>query len=216
MHTVGQLLKEERVKKGFSLDQVEKATKIRRKFLEAIEKDEYRDIPASPYVQGFIKNYSDFLGLRSHTLLALLRRQLQEKKGMQARIEEPLTPSSWRLTPNKAILALVILLVGALFSYFYWQYQLLHAPPPLVVENPKDELVTKDLEVAVYGKTDPDVSLTINHEPVVVKKDGKFYKNIELTEGSNTISVEATTRVGEKSTVVRRVTKLPSQDMDAP
>mgnify|MGYP001612834271 FL=1 len=135
---------------------------------------------------------------------------------MQTRIEEPLTPSPWRLTPNKVILIVVILLVGAFFGYFYWQYRLLHSPPPLSIENPKDELVTKDLEVAVYGKTDPDVSLTINHEPIVVKKDGKFYKIIGLTEGSNTIAIEATTRVGEKTAVIRRVTKLPIESPNSP
>lgn len=217
MRTVGQLLREERQKKGFSLEQVEKATKIRRKFLEAIETDQYKLIPASPYIQGFIKNYSDFLELKSYTILALLRRQLSGKENQaKAVLEEPLTPSSWRLTPNKVIFVMVFILIVSLFGYFLWQYQNLHAAPPLTVASPNDDSVTKATEVPVFGDTDPDVSLTINSEPVVVKTDGKFYKDLLLTVGGNTIKVEAVTRVGKKSTVVKRVTRLPVDDINSP
>lgn len=212
MRTVGQLFKEERLKKGFTLEQVEKATKIRLKFLEAIEDDDYKKMPASPYIQGFVKNYSDFLGLKSHTILALFRRQFTLKERQRKeRLEEPLTESRWRITPNKVMLVAVILLIIALFSYFYTQYHALHTPPPLTLESPKEEVVTKEETVAVFGSTDPDATVTINSEPILVKDDGKFYKDVSLTIGGNTLVVEATSRVGEKSMVTRRITRLEAQ-----
>lgn len=48
MRTVGQLLKESRKEKGFTLDQVEKATKIRVKFLTCLETDDYQKLPGAP------------------------------------------------------------------------------------------------------------------------------------------------------------------------
>lgn len=212
MRTVGQLLKEERLKKNFTLEQVEKATKIRRKYLESIETDNFKKMPSSPYVQGFIKNYSDYLGLRSHTVLALFRRQFLENQRKVATVEEPLIQSPARITPNKVILTFLVLLVISLFSYFYRQYQLLHQPPPLTVEQPHDELVTKKELIAVFGDTDPDATLTINNEPLIVKEDGKYYKDIPLTIGNNTLSVEATSRIGEKTLVIRRITRLPEEN----
>ncbi|HCM37971.1 MAG: hypothetical protein UV61_C0006G0107 [Candidatus Gottesmanbacteria bacterium GW2011_GWB1_43_11] len=210
MRTVGQLLKEDRLKKGFTLEQVEKATKIRAKFITAIETDNYQKLPAAPYIQGFIKNYSEFLGLSSPTILALFRRQFIERKRQnQPQIEEPLTKSAWQLTPNKVIFVLVVILVLGLLGYFYNQYQALHRPPPLTLENPKADIVVHEEILPVFGRTDPDATVSINQEPILVKSDGRFYKDIPLTLGSNTLVIESTSRIGEKTTLIRRVTRAP-------
>ncbi len=210
MRTVGQIFQDERFKKGFTLEQIEKATKIRAKFLTALEKENFNEMPALPYIQGFIRNYSEFLGLRSETMLALFRRQYMRREVEKKQpLEEPLTSSSWQMTPNKVVVGLVILLIVSLFSYFYHQYNLLHRPPPLLVENPKDEVVSKNETVAVFGKTDPDATLTINNEPILIKEDGKFYKDINLSIGNNTLVIEATSRIGEKTSITRRITRSP-------
>lgn len=210
MRTVGQLFKEERLKKGFTVFQVEKATKIRARFIEAIENDDYKNMPASPYVQGFLKNYSDFLGLKTHTVLALFRRQFKQKDLKDRKtIEEPLTVSRWQITPNKVILVLVVVLVLSLFSYFFSQYRALKSPPPLDIQSPKEaETITQDEAYPVFGSTDPDATVTINSEPVLVKDDGKFYQDVTLSIGNNTLLVEATSRVGQKTSVIRKVTRM--------
>jgi len=61
MNTVGTMLKDARVAKGISLGEVEKQTKIRIKFLEAIERDAYHVLPSPIYAKGFVKNYSEYL-----------------------------------------------------------------------------------------------------------------------------------------------------------
>jgi len=63
MVNVGEKLYEERVKKGHTLEEVSKATKIRASFLLAIEKGEYKKLPSGTYVHGFVRNYARFLGL---------------------------------------------------------------------------------------------------------------------------------------------------------
>lgn len=210
MRTVGQILKETRLQKGFALEQVEKATKIRAKFLVSIESDDYKSMPASPYIQGFIRNYSEFLGLKHHTILALFRRQfLQKERQKNQTVEEPLTSSGWQITPNKVITFLVVILVGVLLTYFYFQYRNLHTPPPLEVASPKEEVVTKDEVIAVYGDTDSDATVLVNNDPVLVGEDGKFFKEYPLSLGGNTFVIEAVSRVGEKTTVIREVTRAP-------
>src|SRR5687767_6926962 len=80
MRTVGQILKEEREKKFYTLDEVEKVTKIRKELLLALEDDDYSKLPPSTFVQGFIKNYGKFLGLDSEKLLAVFRREFSDRK----------------------------------------------------------------------------------------------------------------------------------------
>ena len=52
MIRVGQLLRDERVRKRLTIEEVAKATKIRTNFLSAIEKGEYKKLPSSAYAQG--------------------------------------------------------------------------------------------------------------------------------------------------------------------
>lgn len=52
-----------RGKKGLSINDAADATKIRMSFISAIERGEYKKLPSGAYIQGFVKNYIEFLGL---------------------------------------------------------------------------------------------------------------------------------------------------------
>ena len=52
MKTVGEMLKVARLGKNYSLADLEKTTKIRLKFLEAIENDDYSKLPSLSYAKG--------------------------------------------------------------------------------------------------------------------------------------------------------------------
>ena len=69
MGKVGELLKEQRESRNLSLSQVEEETKIRRKYLEALEEENYKLIPGKVYVKGFMRTYATFLGLNAAELL---------------------------------------------------------------------------------------------------------------------------------------------------
>ena len=64
MKGIGVILKKEREDKKITLEQVEEATKIRRKYLEAIEREEFSLLPGEVYVKGFIATYLKYLGIK--------------------------------------------------------------------------------------------------------------------------------------------------------
>nr|WP_275444592.1 RodZ domain-containing protein [Paenibacillus sp. ACRRX] len=57
------MLKKARLEKGLSLDDVQEATKIRKRYLEAIEEGDYKILPGSFYVRAFVKTYAETVGL---------------------------------------------------------------------------------------------------------------------------------------------------------
>lgn len=61
MLQIGARLREVREKQNISLLQVEDATKINKRYLEALEADEFQELPGSVYAVGFLKNYARFL-----------------------------------------------------------------------------------------------------------------------------------------------------------
>ncbi|MDD4237169.1 MAG: DUF4115 domain-containing protein [Desulfotomaculaceae bacterium] len=60
---IGNSLKEAREARKLSLEEVEEGTKIRRKYLQALENEQYDVLPGKVYAKAFLKNYARFLNL---------------------------------------------------------------------------------------------------------------------------------------------------------
>lgn len=67
---IGELLQNEREKLGLSLSDVENATKIRSRYIQALEKENFDDIPGETYRLGFLRNYARLLGLDPEAVVA--------------------------------------------------------------------------------------------------------------------------------------------------
>lgn len=208
MKTVGGMLREARENKHVSLQDVEQATKIRLKFLEGMEADDFSIMPSLSYAKGFVKNYSEFLGLNSQTVLAFFRRQTVEApkssllpKGM----ETSLNRSIFQLTPAKFVASIIAVLVIFFLLYLGVQYKALNQAPMLVVESPKHQALVVDKRIEVLGKTDADATVTINGVSVLVRGDGRFFDQVTLEPGVNKITIVATSRLGKTTTVGREV-----------
>lgn len=68
--TIGERLRKEREKKGYSLEEVHGRLRIHPSILGALEENNFEALPASIYTKGFLKRYSEFLELNSHELLS--------------------------------------------------------------------------------------------------------------------------------------------------
>jgi cytoskeletal protein RodZ len=63
MFEIGNSLREARVRQGLEYAQIELGTKIRSKYIKALEDEQFAMLPAQPYVKGFLRTYAEFLGL---------------------------------------------------------------------------------------------------------------------------------------------------------
>lgn len=63
MESIGQILKTARIEKNLTLEDIEKATSIRCKYLQAIEEDNFAETPGEVFVKGIIRTYGNYLGL---------------------------------------------------------------------------------------------------------------------------------------------------------
>lgn len=208
MKTVGSILRQARLSKSLTLEQVELDTKIRLKFLEGIESDDYSTLPSQSYAKGFIKNYGAYLGLNTDTLLAFFRRQtldVPKSSLLPKGVSEPLNQPFFRLTPGRFLAFLLAGLAVVFLAYFGLQYRNLQLPPSLSIESPKEKFITSEKRLDVLGKTDPDATVTINGVSVIVRSDGKFFDQVTLVPGINKITVASTSRYGKSITIVREV-----------
>jgi cytoskeletal protein RodZ len=69
MDNVGKRLRSARIEKGYTLDDLQQITKIQKRYLIAIEEDNFDQLPGDFYVRAFVKQYAETVGLNSAELL---------------------------------------------------------------------------------------------------------------------------------------------------
>lgn len=207
MNTVGSILKEARIAKHLTLEDVEKVTKIRAKFLDAIEHDAYHLLPSPIYAKGFVKNYGDYLGLDSTRVMAFFRRQTVDVKrsAILPHKSEDIGAKGLRITPGRFIALIVGAFIFVFLVYFGLQYRKLYMPPPLTITTPTHESIVKEKKLDILGTTNSDATVMVNGISVTVRSDGRFFTQIVLDPGVNTITILATSRFGKTTTIIRKV-----------
>lgn len=206
MRKVGDILKKRRIEKNLTLEDIERRTKIRKKFLQAIENDDYSLFSSSTYLRGFIKNYSDFLNLPTQEILAIFRREFDENeqvgiipKGLSEPLQVPLT----RLTPTKISFIAAVTLLILFFVYLIKGYISVTGVPELVVMTPKAGEKVIIEKVLVEGKTDPNARITINNQEVLVNQDGNFSKEVTIGKNTTSLTIVAENKEGKKAIIER-------------
>jgi cytoskeletal protein RodZ len=127
MEDIGRQLREAREKLGLTLEEVERATRIRLHHLEALERGDLDALPSAVQARGFLRNYADFLGLDAESLMLRYAEALQSRSGRRfpaatddarARANLPMQPGRFRrwlsadlFISGGVILAVLVLLV---------------------------------------------------------------------------------------------------------
>ena len=74
-----------RERKGVDLYRAERDTKIRARYLAALEQGEYRELPGDVYTKGFLRNYALYLGLDPEEIVGQWRRERGDAPRSEAR-----------------------------------------------------------------------------------------------------------------------------------
>ncbi len=203
MKTIGQILKNARIKKKYSLEKLENTTKIKREFIDSIENERWESLPAFPTVLGFVKSIASALDIDDKGTSAILKRDYPPKK---LRISpEPDVSSKFTWSPKLTFLIGLILAGIVLFGYLTFQYVRFNSSPRLLVESPKEGQEIKGREVQVFGSTDVDAKITVNNQPVLVDADGKFSVSMEVLPETEEIIIKSIGRSGKETVVSRRI-----------
>lgn len=209
MLTAGEILKAKRLERGLTYQDIEKKIKIRQKYLKALEEDNLDMFQGKTYVRGFVKNYSEYLGLPTEELLAILRRQYDEKQKKELLPKGLSNPINKNFLFGRKISIPLTFLIGIvlLSIYVIYQFQLLGGEPYLQIDNPKDKLVTKDNILIVKGKTDRENKIILNGQEINLSEDGSFSQELNLQKGENIITIIATNKMGREKKIEKTVIK---------
>ena len=83
MPGIGETLREARVRQRVNIEELEQSTKIRAKYLRALENEEFGLLPGPTYVKSFLRTYAEKLGLDAHVLVEEFRAKYEEPEPME-------------------------------------------------------------------------------------------------------------------------------------
>lgn len=128
MESIGRLLKETRERLGLTLEEAERATRIRIHHLRALEEGDTDSLPSMVQARGFLHNYAEFLGLDADSVLLQFAEWLQgHGKRQQARLayQEPATRPSVQVRSRRprwlsSDLFIAIGITAAILALLFW------------------------------------------------------------------------------------------------
>jgi cytoskeleton protein RodZ len=119
---IGSRLREARMRAKIDINEVETRTKIRAKYLRAMENEEWDLLPGEVYVRSFLRTYGDYLGLDTRQLIDDFRRRYERLDDHELRPIAPLSrdrdrPTRRRRIPPWLVIAAVLIIVGVVLFF---------------------------------------------------------------------------------------------------
>lgn len=208
MKTIGEILRTTRTDRDISTAKLSQLTKIDVRYIEALEENNFGQLPSSTFTKGFIRNLAQALGKDPDEWVALLRRDYQTTNPIKtvSSIRHPHRFSFFSALQSQALLAgigAVVFLV-----YLIFQYRAVITPPPLEIQSPvKDAVIISP--VTIEGKTASGTTVIINEDlKITPDSEGKFQSRLNLSPGNNEIKVVVTNRFGRSTTKTIPITIL--------
>ena len=162
METLGQFLKEQRIKNNKSLDEIAQTTKIRKGLLDAIEQDKYDLLPPRSYVRGMVKLYAQEVGIDVKEVLDRFEAAPIEKGKIEGSAKITIGPPS--SFSGGYLLLLIIIGVGFLV-YFTYTRTGVEEPDPLIVTVPQQRNDAQPSSTTAVATTAPVASAPVDSPP---------------------------------------------------
>jgi cytoskeletal protein RodZ len=228
-----------RERKGVDLFRAERETKIRMKYLAALEQGDYAELPGAVYTKGFLRNYALYLGLDPEDVTRQWKRErgdLSIPAEPVLAVPKPLAAPRQGLTfsPVLIVAALLTVLIAVFAIYIGVQLVRFAKPPTLTVTSPAQAVIDVAEDSTTYtlrGTTIPNATITVTaagrDQPYMVSADasGRWSVDVDLRRGQNQFQVDALDPQTAKTsnapvkliiTVPFVVTEAPTLTVDSP
>jgi len=200
---LGEMLQLARERKGVDLFRAERDTKIRLKYLAALEDSDFAELPAPVYTKGFLRNYAIYLGLDPEEVLSRWRDELAlSRKAERPVVTPPPQPLAaprrgLTLTPGMFMAGLVLLVVIGFLGYIGMQMVRFLEAPAVALTQPRSLVSEIDAETTLFaGAAGPGALISI-HGPdgllltTTANESGEWSREVPLAKGRNDFTVTA-------------------------
>jgi len=215
---LGDALRQQREQMGVTMEQAAEDTRIREKFLQAIESGDYQSLPGTVYTKGFLRNYAGYLNLDAEEMLALYTGERGGSEPIRTFAPmRPLVKRSFIFTPTVLVPVVVLAGIGLFAFYIFYQFTNFAVAPRVDITDPPGDAVSQVAEYLVKGKTNPEGRITIRVSPgadtfndLRPAADGTFSQLVPLKPGPNHVEVQVLDPAGKLAQASRTIQLNPA------
>jgi transcriptional regulator with XRE-family HTH domain len=206
--SVGDELKLARQEHGLSLSQAARYLNEKESVIRSLESEDYRNLPKGIYGKIAFKRYVVFLGLDPKKIL---KHFVSERKLAESLIGDDIflnkTVSRKELLIFPKFLRNIIfgLIISLAFVYLILYLNKVFSPPDLDIYYPPSDLIVSAFNITISGQTEPESTVEINGEQILIDAKGNFSKDVTLKNGLNDIIIRSRQKYGQESQVSRRI-----------
>lgn len=201
---LGARLKRARKRLGADIFDVEMKTKIRSKYIEALENDDFAVLPADAYTKGFVIRYANFLGLDENRAL---NDYFKQKSNFHLSNGDILSPNkSYRepgiiITPKIFTPVILVSFIVGMFVYLAVQIYGFAAAPELAISSPTNNSVIESEDIEINGNTSKQADVYVNEQKIQVSGDGTFSVDYKMLPGINVISIKSVNKADKEKSL---------------
>jgi cytoskeleton protein RodZ len=125
MFEIGNSLREARLRQALDFPEIEQATKIRPKYLRALEDEQFDILPGQTYVKGFLRSYAEYLGLDGQLYVDEYNSRyihVDEETPLRTRSSSSLGRAAPRFAASVVLVALAGIAILTLLVFAAWRY----------------------------------------------------------------------------------------------
>jgi cytoskeletal protein RodZ len=125
MFEIGNSLREARLRQGLDFPEIEQATKIRPKYLRALEDEQFDILPGQTYVKGFLRSYAEYLGLDGQLYVDEYNSRyihVDEETPLRARSAPTLGGRGPRFEASVVLVAIAAIGILTLLVFAAWRF----------------------------------------------------------------------------------------------
>jgi cytoskeleton protein RodZ len=119
---IGNSLREARLRQGFELPRVEADTKIRAKYLRALEEERFEVLPGETYVKGFLRTYAEYLGLDGQLYVDEYNSRFAREEEFPVQSPAARRPRPRRMESNFVVVALAGIVAVTILVVVAWKF----------------------------------------------------------------------------------------------
>jgi cytoskeletal protein RodZ len=218
-----------RERKGVDLYRAERDTKIRARYLAALERGEWGELQGDVYTKGFLRNYAVYLGLDPEEVIAQWRRErgnVPPPKTVLA-VPKPIAQPrpGLQFSPGIVVAALLTILVVGVGIWLGIQVMRFAKPPTLAVTSPPQATVQLQQDQTSYtlaGTSIPGATVSVElaggTRQTSADSTGAWSMSVDVVRGKNEFKIDATDpdtgKHAEQPVMI--VITVPFRELEAP
>ncbi len=196
---ITKILKELLEERGLTHDKLADLTDIPKRFIASLSKGEFDQLPAKPYVRGYLFKIAEVLEIDPHTLWQSYRRSADLAVSGE---RDKLPSNRFALKKIRASRLIAIFALIIVMSFAGFRFNDILGRPTIDLSLPDS---TTEEKIIVSGAVSPGDRLTLNGEVIYPSQSGEFEKEVQLEPGLNTLEFRIKRYLGRENKVIHQV-----------